>query len=84
MIKKAKRSNTWKLYVGKINTLTEEMVPDKICEEVTCSNPHIVNELEIQVTVVILSDIFITACPDGKRSCRDCFVYLYTGRNQIT
>ncbi len=54
--------------LGTWNTLTEEMATGQIGKGVICNdseNTHLVNELEIPVTVVGLSDIVVAASPDG-------------------
>jgi len=54
--------------LGTWNTLTEEMGTKQIGAGVACShsvNTHIINELDIPVTVLGISDAVIAASPDG-------------------
>ncbi|WP_411334058.1 sugar phosphate nucleotidyltransferase [Metabacillus indicus] len=54
--------------LGTWNTLTEEMATAQIGKGIISNdseNTHLVNELEIPVTVVGLSDIVVAASPDG-------------------
>lgn len=54
--------------LGTWNTLTEEMATAQIGKGIISTdseNTHLVNELEIPVTVVGLSDIVVAASPDG-------------------
>lgn len=60
-------SGYWK-DLGTWNTLTEEMNqsqigPGTISED--CANTHLVNEIEIPVSIVGLSNIIVAASPDG-------------------
>ncbi|PFR30836.1 mannose-1-phosphate guanylyltransferase [Bacillus cereus] len=60
-------SGYWK-DLGTWNTLTEEMATAQIGKGVISEdskNTHVVNELEVPVTVVGLSDIVVAASPDG-------------------
>ncbi|CAM4143705.1 mannose-1-phosphate guanylyltransferase [Bacillus luti] len=60
-------SGYWK-DLGTWNTLTEEMVTTQIGKGVISEdshNTHVVNELEVPVTVVGLSDVVVAASPDG-------------------
>jgi mannose-1-phosphate guanylyltransferase len=54
--------------LGTWNTLTEEMATSQIGKGVISNdstNTHLVNELEIPVTIVGLSDVVVAASPDG-------------------
>lgn len=54
--------------LGTWNTLTEEMETAAIGKvEIadTCTNTHILNELNIPVTVIGASNMIVAACPDG-------------------
>ncbi|MGG4491321.1 sugar phosphate nucleotidyltransferase [Metabacillus idriensis] len=54
--------------LGTWNTLTEEMATAQIGKGIISNdseNTHLVNELEIPVTVVGLSDVVVAASPDG-------------------
>ncbi|MCP3773458.1 sugar phosphate nucleotidyltransferase [Paenibacillus sp. MZ04-78.2] len=54
--------------LGTWNTLTEEMSQNMIGKAVICersSNTHVVNELDVPVTVIGLKDIVVAASPDG-------------------
>jgi mannose-1-phosphate guanylyltransferase len=60
-------NGAWK-DIGTWKSLTEMMETEIVgkgvmCEE--CRNTHIVNELDIPVAVVGLSDVIVAACPDG-------------------
>lgn len=57
---------TWK-DLGTWNTLTEEMATHQIGKGLVSDsvNTHLVNELEIPVTVVGLSNVVVAASPDG-------------------
>ncbi|KAA0764913.1 sugar phosphate nucleotidyltransferase [Bacillus sp. SH5-2] len=60
-------SGYWK-DLGTWNTLTEEMATTQIGKGVISEdsyNTHVVNELEVPVTVVGLSDVVVAASPDG-------------------
>lgn len=60
-------SGYWK-DLGTWNTLTEEMATVQIGKGIISEdskNTHVVNELEVPVTVVGLSDIVVAASPDG-------------------
>ncbi|KKI93257.1 mannose-1-phosphate guanylyltransferase [Bacillus sp. SA1-12] len=73
VVEKAKRivalpyEGYWK-DLGTWNTLTEEMATSQMGKGIICensNNTHLVNELEIPVTVVGLSDVVVAASPDG-------------------
>ncbi|MBP3041417.1 cupin domain-containing protein [Bacillaceae bacterium Marseille-Q3522] len=54
--------------LGTWNTLTEEMSVSQIGKGIiseNSNNTHLVNELEIPITVVGLSDVIVAASPDG-------------------
>ncbi|NRD76940.1 cupin domain-containing protein [Bacillus sp. BRMEA1] len=54
--------------LGTWNTLTEEMATSQIGKGVICNdteNTHLINELDIPVTVVGVKDIVVAASPDG-------------------
>lgn len=54
--------------LGTWNTLTEEMATSQIGKGIISTdseNTHLVNELEIPVTVIGLSDVIVAASPDG-------------------
>ncbi|SLL33524.1 Alginate biosynthesis protein AlgA [Mycobacteroides abscessus subsp. abscessus] len=54
--------------LGTWNTLTEEMSINKIGKGVIsqdCTNVHLINELEIPVTVNGISDVIVAVSPDG-------------------
>lgn len=54
--------------LGTWNTLTEEMASSQIGKGIisdSSANTHLVNELEIPVTVIGLSNIVVAASPDG-------------------
>lgn len=54
--------------LGTWNTLTEEMATEQIGKGIVCEkseNTHLVNELEIPVTVIGLSNVVVAASPDG-------------------
>ncbi|CAM4527943.1 sugar phosphate nucleotidyltransferase [Paenibacillus xylanexedens] len=54
--------------LGTWNTLTEEMKQSKIGKGIIsedCINTHLVNELEIPVTILGVSNVVVAACPDG-------------------
>ncbi|MDP7978350.1 sugar phosphate nucleotidyltransferase [Bacillus sp. WLY-B-L8] len=60
-------SGYWK-DLGTWNTLTEEMATTQIGKGIISEdsqNTHVVNELEVPITVVGLSDIVVAASPDG-------------------
>lgn len=60
-------SGYWK-DLGTWNTLTEEMATTQIGKGVISEdshNTHVVNELEVPVTVVGLSDVVVAVSPDG-------------------
>ncbi|MDM5201034.1 sugar phosphate nucleotidyltransferase [Fictibacillus enclensis] len=54
--------------LGTWNTLTEEMGIQKIGKGILhhdCDNTHLINELDIPVTVVGVNDVIVAASPDG-------------------
>lgn len=54
--------------LGTWNTLTEEMDTNQIGKGVIskeCTNTHLINELDIPVTVLGLSNVVVAASPDG-------------------
>src|SRR5690606_16715629 len=54
--------------LGTWNTLTEEMAMNVIGRAIISQdshNTHVVNEMDIPVTVVGLSNVVVVACPDG-------------------
>lgn len=54
--------------LGTWNTLTEEMITSQIGKGIItddCHNTHLVNELDIPVTVLGIKDAIIAASPDG-------------------
>ncbi|MGG2063459.1 sugar phosphate nucleotidyltransferase [Bacillus sp. S14(2024)] len=54
--------------LGTWNTLTEEMATNQMGKGIMSEdsqNTHVVNELEIPITVVGLSDVVVAASPDG-------------------
>lgn len=58
---------TWK-DLGTWNTLTEAMDDTAIGKVVladTCGNTHVINELDIPITVVGVKDMIVAASPDG-------------------
>lgn len=60
-------SGQWK-DLGTWNTLTEAMEEPNVGEAVmneTCSNVHIINELDVPILAMGLSDVVISASPDG-------------------
>jgi len=73
IVEKAKKlvavpySGYWK-DLGTWNTLTEEMSSRQIGKAVVtedCTNTHVVNELEIPITVIGVKDAVVAASPDG-------------------
>ncbi|MEK3764656.1 sugar phosphate nucleotidyltransferase [Solibacillus sp. FSL K6-4121] len=60
-------NGTWK-DLGTWNTLTEEMGSQIIGKGIVCEeskNTHLVNELDIPITVIGIKDAIISASPDG-------------------
>ena len=60
-------SGQWK-DLGTWNTLTEAMEDPQVGEAVmneTCNNVHIINELDVPILAMGLSDVVISASPDG-------------------
>lgn len=60
-------SGQWK-DLGTWNTLTEAMEEPQVGEAVmneTCQNVHIINELDVPILAMGLSDVVISASPDG-------------------
>lgn len=60
-------SGSWK-DLGTWNTLTEEMGTDILGKGnmgIECEQNHIINELDIPVSVLGLSNIIVAASPDG-------------------
>lgn len=60
-------SGQWK-DLGTWNTLTEAMEDPQVGEAVmneTCQNVHIINELDVPILAMGLSDVVISASPDG-------------------
>lgn len=60
-------SGQWK-DLGTWNTLTEAMEDSKVGEAVMnekCQNVHIINELDVPILAMGLSDVVISASPDG-------------------
>lgn len=60
-------NGSWK-DLGTWNTLTEEMSKNKIGKGILsedCKNTHLINELDIPVTVLGLSNVIVAASPDG-------------------
>lgn len=60
-------SGTWK-DLGTWNTLTEVMDNTAIGKVIladSCSNTHVINELDIPITVLGVKDMVVAACPDG-------------------
>ncbi|MFD2611094.1 sugar phosphate nucleotidyltransferase [Paenibacillus gansuensis] len=60
-------SGYWK-DLGTWNTLTEEMSSDTLGDDVCsheCRNTHVLNELDIPITVIGLDDVVVAASPDG-------------------
>ena len=60
-------SDTWK-DLGTWNTLTEEMGNNVIGEGILSEdsiNTHLINELDIPITVLVIKDAIVAASPDG-------------------
>lgn len=73
LVEKAKRivvtsyDGSWK-DLGTWNTLTDEMVHNRLGNAMISEdsfNTHVVNELDVPITVIGLSDIIVAASPDG-------------------
>jgi len=60
-------SGTWK-DLGTWNTLTEVMEENKLGKVIlgeTCENTHVINELDIPITVLGANNMVVAASPDG-------------------